>query len=108
MIILWWLFIAAQFPSHFIAPNTMKNQKGKRYQGLRAIESFEQENTRSDLKCCDDQRKCKTISQTTVNIPRIQGTFSDKVAPDMDDFTDKLELQRDIQVMKNTFEDDSK
>ena len=62
MFILWRLFIAAQFPSHFIAPNTMTKQKGKRYQGHRAIEAFEYENTRSDLKCCDYQGKCKTIS----------------------------------------------
>ena len=58
MIILWWLFIAAQCASHFIAPNTMKKQKGKGYQGIRATEAFEYENTRSDLKYCDYQRKC--------------------------------------------------
>ena len=53
MIILWWLFIASQFTFDFIMPNTMMEQKGKGYQGIRATEAFELENTRSDFKCCD-------------------------------------------------------
>ena len=31
-IILWWLFIASQFPFDFITPNIMAEQKGKEYQ----------------------------------------------------------------------------
>ena len=58
MIILWWLFIASQFSFDFIAPNIMAKQKGKRYQGIGAIdETFEHENTRGGFKCCNYQEK---------------------------------------------------
>ena len=46
--------------------------------------------------------------QTTVCIPETQGVFSDKISPDIDDFTDEQEFQCDNQVVKNTFIDDSK
>ena len=35
-----------------ILPNKMMGGKLKGYQGITAIEAFEYENTRSDLKCC--------------------------------------------------------
>ena len=47
-------------------------------------------------------------NQTTASIPGNQGAFSDKVAPDIDDFTDEPEFQYDVQVVKNTAADDSK
>ena len=53
MIILRWLFIALQFPLVFMTPNIMTEQKGKEYQGIRATEAFEFDNTRSDFKCYD-------------------------------------------------------
>ena len=31
----------------------MTEEKGKGYQGIRAIKAFEYENIRSDFKCCD-------------------------------------------------------
>ena len=36
-----------------ISPIIMTKQKGKAYQGIRSIEAFKYENTRSDSKCCD-------------------------------------------------------
>ena len=102
MIILRWLFIALQFPLVFMTPNIMTEQKGKEYQEIRAIEAFEYDNTRSDFKCYDDLEKLKTTCETTVTIPGTQGAFSDKVAPDIDDFTDEPEFQCDAQVVKNT------
>ena len=45
---------------------------------------------------------------TAKYIPGTQGTFSDKFALDIDDFTDEPEFQCDVQVVKNTFVDDSK
>ena len=44
----------SQFPFDFvIVPNIVTEQKAKRYRGNRAIEAFEEANTRSDFKCCD-------------------------------------------------------
>ena len=57
MIILWYLFTASQLPFDFNAPNLMTEQKGKGYQGIRAIEALEYENTRSNFKCCDYREK---------------------------------------------------
>ena len=37
-----------------------------------------------------------------------QGAFSDKVALDIEDFKDEPEFQCDVQVVENTFADDSK
>ena len=34
-----------------------------------------------------------------------QGAFSNKVAPDIDDFADEPKFQFDVQVVKNTFVD---
>ena len=36
-----------------------------------------------------------------------QGAFSDKVAPDIDGFTDEPVFQSDVQIVENTFKDDS-
>ena len=41
-------------------------------------------------------------------VPGIQGTFSDKVAPDIDGFTDEPVVQYDAKVVENTFVDDFK
>ena len=70
----------------------MMKQKGKEYQGIGAIdEAFEYQNTRSDFKCWSWWEKWKTICQaTSISKPGIQGAFSDKVAPDIDGFTDEL------------------
>ena len=45
---------------------------------------------------------------TAKYIPGTQVGFSDKAVPDIDDFTDEPEFQCDVQVVKNTFVDDSK
>ena len=34
-----------------LSTNIIMKQKGKEYQGIRQIEEFEYENTRSDFKC---------------------------------------------------------
>ena len=56
----------------------MTEQKKKGYQGIRATEAFECEN------------------------------ISDKVIPAIDVFTDEPVVQCDVQVVENTFIDDSK
>ena len=38
----------------------------------------------------------------------IRGSFSNKVTPDTDGFTDEPVVQCDVRVVKNTFVDDSK
>ena len=40
--------------------------------------------------------------------PGTHRAFSDKVARDIDDFTDEPIVQCDVQVLENTFIDDSK
>ena len=43
------------------------------------------------------------IREVTSNVVITQGTFSDKVAPDIEDFTDETECQCDVEVVKVTF-----
>ena len=43
-----------------------------------------------------------------LSIPGTQEAFPDKVAPDIDEFTDEPVVQCDVQVIKNHFADDSK
>ena len=50
--------------------------------------------------------KNEKLYQTT-GIPGTQGAFSDKVTPDIDGFTDEPVVQCEVQVLKNTFIDDS-
>ena len=52
-------------------------------------------------------KKWKGIFETTVSIPVTNGAFLDKVVLDIDDFTDKPEFQCDIQIVKNTYVDDT-
>ena len=80
----------------------MMEQKGKWYQGVRTIKVFAYKNTRSDFKCCDYWERWKTIRTAT------QGAFSDKIAPDIDVFTDEPVVQCDIQVVESTSLADSK
>ena len=47
-----------------------------------------------------------TFARTGISGP--QGAFSDKVAPDIDGFSDEPVVQCDVQVTENTFIDDSK
>ena len=47
----------AQFSFDFTVHNIITEQKGKGLQGIRAIEAFEYENTRSDFKCCNYREK---------------------------------------------------
>ena len=49
----------------------------------------------------------KQYLRPQLSIPGMQGAFSDKVAPDIDDFTDEPEVLWDVQVVKNTLADDS-
>ena len=51
--------------------------------------------------------KNKKLCQPT-GIVGNQGTFSDKVTPDTDVFTDQPVVQCNFQVVENTFIDDSK
>ena len=50
----------------------------------------------------------KQHGRLQLSIQGTQGAFSDKVTSHINDFTDKPEVQCDIQVVKNTFVDDSK
>ena len=78
-------------------------QKGIGYQGIRATEAFEHENTRIDLKYCYFWGKWKTMSDyRDTRDPR------DIFRPLIDGFTDKPVVQCDVQVAENTFRDDSK
>ena len=50
MVVLWWLFFTSKFPFDYIAQYS-DGVKRKGYQGIRAIETFECENTTSDFEC---------------------------------------------------------
>ena len=48
-----YIFIASRFAHLIMSPNIMTTEKkGIGYQGIRATEAFEHENTRIDLKYC--------------------------------------------------------
>ena len=47
----------------------------------------------------------KQYARLQLSIPGTQETFLDKVAPDIDSFTDEPVAQCDVQVVKNTFDD---
>ena len=64
----------------------MTKQKEKTYQGIWAIETFEYENTKN--------------GRLQLHIPGTRVLFSDKVTPDLDDFTDEPEFQYDVQTVK--------
>ena len=55
-----------------------------------------------------EKNKKQYVRLATASIPGTQGAFSDKVALDIDDFTDEPEFQCDVHVVKNTFVGDSK
>ena len=76
------------------------------YQGIRAAKAFDSENTREMISNITITEKNETCQ--TAETPGAQGAFSDKVAPDTDIFTDEPVIQRDVQVVKNTFIDGSK
>ena len=71
MIILWWLFMASRFPFDYMAQYNdeakWEEEMKKRLQMLRLL------------------RKSKPGTQSS---PGTQRTFSDKVTPDIDSFTD--------------------
>ena len=66
----------------------MAKQRGKGYQGIRATEAFEYENTRNDFNYCYYWEKWKTMSDyKDTRFPK--GTFRDKFNPNIDSFTDE-------------------
>ena len=64
----------------------MTEEQRKVYQGIRAIEAFEYENTKSGFKYYYWE-KWKTMS--VYRLPGTQVAFSGKVTPDIDVFTDE-------------------
>ena len=75
----------------FIAPNIMRKQKGKECQIIRAsdeeVMSTKIQEVTSNVTIT--KKKEKQFVRLQLSIPRTQGTFSDKVAPDNDGFTDE-------------------
>ena len=67
----------------------MTEQKGKGYQEIRATVAFENENTRSDFNYCYDWEKWKILPDYFRDTRVPQGSFPDKVTPDIDGFIDE-------------------
>ena len=84
----------------------MTEQKEKGYQRIRATEAFEYENTRSDFEFCFYWEKWKPMLDSRDT--GTQGSFSGKVTTGINGFTVEPVVQCDIQVVENTFMDDSK
>ena len=111
MILLWWLFITSQLPFDYITHyNNRVKEKRQGYREIRSNQGFEYQNTRSDFKCCDySEKNKKQYVRLQLSIPEIQGAFLDKVTPDVDGFTNETVVhQCDVQVVENTFANDSK
>ena len=103
IILTWWLLIHRFTISvWFLSPEMMTKQKGYVYQRIWAIEAFEDENTRIDVKCYNYYEN-KNMSDY-----RTQGAISNKVNPVTNVFTDEPEIQCDVQVVENTLVNDSK
>ena len=80
----------------------MMELKKKGCKGITTIEAFEYGNTRSDVKCCDYWEKWKAMC------PETQLEFTDKVAPDTDEFIDEPVVKCDVQVVEDTSVVDSR
>ena len=104
MVILCWIFIALQFPSDFIALNVMTKQKGKGHlKQLKHLSTKIQEST-SNVAITEENEK--EYARLQLSIPGTHLVFSDKVAPDIDGFTNEPVVQCDVEVVKNSFVDD--
>ena len=97
-----WLYI--------IWPSIITEQKGKGYEGIRATEasylSAKIQEVTSIVVITEKNEKPYVRQQ--LSISATQGSFSDKVIPDIDCFPDESAVQCDVLVAENAFVDDSK
>ena len=82
----------------FIAPNIMAEQKEKGYQGIRTMKHL--------------SRRKQEVTSNIVITKKMKSSISDyskynSDPRDIDDFTDKPKFQCDIQIVKNTYADDT-
>ena len=67
----------------------------------RAIKTFEYENRKCEVKCCDHwENNSISLSGKSCGYTRVPGAFSDRVMPDIDYFTDEPVVQCDASVVK--------
>ena len=98
------LFITdSRFPFDYIA-QYIEEQKGKAYQGLKAIEALRAKIQEVIWDVAITEKTEKQYVKLQLIIPGTQGTFSS----DIYGFTDKTVVQCDIQVVENTLVDDCK
>ena len=103
-IILWY---ASLYDFHIWDCPNLRNQfnKWKVYQGIRTVERFEFQNTRSDIKkYCDHWEKRKIYQANQIYKSE---AFTYKSYPDTD-FADEQVVQYDIPVVVNTLVGDCK
>ena len=81
----------------------MKEQKGKRSEGIKATETFEYENMEviSSVVFTEKNEK-RYVFRLQLSILGTNRSFSGKFSPDIDDFTDESEIQCDVQVVNCT------
>ena len=88
-----------------MCPNLMtwysKKGTGKGYQRIKSIKTFEFENTKNGIKCCDDSEKEQSICSNQGHLPT--GNATPNIA-----FADKSVVQCDVPVVENTFVHDCK
>ena len=96
-ILSWWLlFIISRFAHLITSLNIMIEQ-------LKHWSTKIQEVISNIVITEKNEKQCQTTG-----IPRTLGAFSDKVTLDIDGFTDEPVVKCDVQVVENTFIDDSK
>ena len=83
----------------------MTGQKGKGYQGIRAIEASRLSTKIREVTSnfAITERNEKQYVRLKLTIPGTQRTFSDKVVPDIYGFPDEPVVQCDVQVCRKYF-----
>ena len=102
----WYLYCFMVSPFDYIKPTIITVQKGKMYQGIRATEKYLSTKIHELIWNIVIWEKWRTLSD--IRVPGTQGTFSRKVTPDIDSFTDETVIQCDVQVVEHNFVDDCK
>ena len=98
MIILQQLFIASQFLLDFTAPDVTTKQKGK---GLeKQLEHLSTKIQESSSNVAITEKNEKQYVRLYLSIPETHGEFSDKIAPNIDGYTNEPVVQCDTVVVK--------
>ena len=90
------------------SPAYWRSKKGKGTKELEQSKRFSTNIQEVTSNVAITEKNEKQNVRLQLSKPRTLGAFSDKVAPDISSFTDEPVVQCVVQVVKNSFVDDSK